>query len=256
LALMLKTSSLVMILGAVSCTGLKDSGDSPDAAMSTGDDSLARMPKPACSTPLLDADIPALYPGFQKVRFDGPTESPLIITNLYRCAANNSIDFQLAHGGPQIPQAPSLTINNPTVTRKFAMQYIIEAVTVTDNESQPTLAGSVAFTVKESPTPLFAGLLMRRLPGGSYDIAAITSLAIPLPIASLAIELPFRVRFEGDPTSDGKMQWKLTIQDRNHANTYQSSYPIPLPTTSVSVGINQPTVLAQSRMTISDLTFE
>jgi hypothetical protein len=246
-----------MIFTVSACTGLRNSDDVSDGGIDAvvlpdageGDPLLARSPKSRCSTPMLDSDVGAILPGYAKSRHPS-AENAKLTTNLYRCPIDNVIEMAIENTDPLVV-TPAMGIRNGSVGKPFVLQYVLESIEV-KNENKSTLAGflvhgsdasenSTVFFERDVATNIF---LIRRSDNEPAVLAA--------------FQLPFRIRFEGDPqsTSPNRLVWKLTIRDRSKTATYQGSYVIPTLSNEVLIGINLGTTSASSRLAISDLILQ
>jgi hypothetical protein len=140
-------------------------------------------------------------------------------------------------------------IRNGSVGKPFVLQYVLESIEV-KNENKSTLAGFFINAIAAR-----SGVFLERdVATNNFSIRRIDNE----PAVLAAFQLPFRIRFEGDPqsTSPNRLVWKLTIRDRSKTATYQGSYVIPTLSNEVSIGVNLVTTFASSRLAISDLILQ
>jgi hypothetical protein len=144
-------------------------------------------------------------------------------------------------------------IHKLSTTSAFSIQYVVEAEEL---EDESELVGSGVFLITGSGIPN-AGFALMRSPGGRFSALFVDSMRTSeVPISGMT--LPYRVRFEAAPVSGAphRLQWKLTLIDRDSEEVRQGSYVIPAANVYVLFGVSLATGAGRNRLTVSDLQLQ
>ncbi len=190
----------------------------------------------------------ALFPGAQ-IYLYVPMGAPAASYSLPWCPTDGTISYDLVNPAPG---APSLSLMRENITQRTVVQYVVEHVDVAAVETQGIMLG--LFSLNGSGVSA-RGMYMRRDAAGRYQLVYIVggnASEVAWDLGSP--QLPFRVRAEVQPKSmPQKMEWLVTVADRQQARTNTISYEVPSAAQTLMFGVSLQTSGARARATFSDV---
>lgn len=249
---MLISTSLMAACNTTTLRGEPDAMPAPDLVPVKGDPTLARAPRSPCTVPMLDSDVPILFPGYSKARYPNDT-NPNLTTILYRCPSSNVVTVDLRKADAVAPLNPSMGIQKLSTTSAFSIQYVVE---VEELEDEPELVTAGVFMNTGSGFPNAGFAIMRSPVGRTVVLYSDSVRTSETPV--VGITPPYRVRLEAAPVSGAphRLQWKLTLVDRDSEEVRQGSYVIPVADVYVLFGVSLATGMGRNRLTVSDLQLQ
>lgn len=236
--------------GGTSSGGGGGSSSGGSGTSSGGDLSLRRDPKPDCSTPVSDATLAQVYPGYTKGVFVGTAND--VQTEAHLCG--DVLSLALGYAPPQINlnSAPALFLaRDQQIPGNFTMSWIVESVTKT-GETEESFVGVLLIARKPNDPAVLALALRHRtatgelvLHHGALDTPTLVSLGAPTP--------PYRVQWSV-ARNEGQLSSTLRITDglSDRSETVVDD-ALGDDALEVTYGINRGAPGGQSRLTVSEL---